>query len=84
MLSTVLNSSTAIQASFKIIDVFVRLRKMLTENTELRLAIEKLEKKTDNNIKNIDLAFQYIHELTVKRKEVQVRKKIGYKIPKKK
>lgn len=81
-LSNVLKSDRAIQVSFKIIDVFVRLRKMLTENADLRLAIERLEKKTDNNIRNIDLAFQYIDELSLKNKTVSPpRKKIGYKLP---
>ena len=56
---------------------------MLTENTELRLAIEKLEKKTDNNTKNIEVVFQYLDEL-IEKKEIQKRRKqIGYKLPKK-
>ena len=35
--------------SMRILEVFVRLQSMLLENTELRLAIEKLERKTDKN-----------------------------------
>ncbi len=37
------------------------------DNTEIRLAIEKLEKRTENNTKNIEVVFQYIDELTDKK-----------------
>ena len=84
MLSSVLNSERAIKVNIEIIRAFTRIRQVLTENTELRLAIEKLEKKTDNNSKNIELVFQYIDELTQKRKSQKPRKQIGYKLPKKK
>jgi hypothetical protein len=52
---------------------------MLTDNTELRLAIEKLEKKTDNHGKNIELVFQYLDELMEKKENPKPRKQIGYK-----
>jgi hypothetical protein len=83
MLSSVLNSERAIKVNIEIIRAFTHIRRVLTENTELRLAIEKLEKRTDNNTKNIEIVFQYIDELTVK-KSPKPRKAIGYKIPKKK
>lgn len=84
MLSSVLNSKKAIQVNIQIMRVFTRIRQMLTENTELRLAIEKLEKKTDNNSKNIEVVFQYFEELLEKKENPKPRKLIGYKIPKKK
>ena len=49
--------------SIRIIEIFVRLRKILTDNIELRLAIEKVQKKTENNTKNIEFVFQYLDEL---------------------
>ena len=58
MLSSVLNSAKAIQVNIQIIRIFTRMRQMLMDNTEVRLAIEKLEKKTDNNTKNIEVVFQ--------------------------
>ena len=64
--------------------IFTRIRLMLTENTDLRLAMEKLEKKTDNNTKNIELVFQYFEELSNKKENQKPRKKVGFKIPKKK
>ena len=54
------------------------------DNTEIRLAIEKLEKKTENNQKNIELVFQYIDELVLSKDNVKPRKQIGYKLPKSK
>lgn len=84
MLSSVLNSKKAIEVNIEIIRAFTRIRQVLTENTELRLAIEKLEKKTNNNTKNIEVVFQYLDELIVKKDKTKTRKSIGYKIPKKK
>ncbi len=83
MLSSVLSSSKAIQVNIQIIRIFTRIRQMLMDNTEIRLAIEKLEKKTDNNTKNIEVVFQYMDELTDKKEISKPRKKIGYKLPKK-
>lgn len=84
MLSSVLSSPKAIQVNIQIIRIFTRIRQMLTDNTELRLAIEKLEKKTENNTKNIEVVFQYMDELTEKKENEKPRTQIGYKIPKKK
>ena len=82
MLSSILNSTKAIQVNIQIIRTFTRLRQALSDNTELRLAIEDLKKKTDNNTKNIELVFQYLDELLEKKENPQVRNPIGYKIPK--
>lgn len=84
MLSSVLNSPKAIQVNIQIMRVFTRIRQALTDNTELRLAIEKLEKKTDNNTKNIEVVFQYVDELMEKKEKPKPRKQIGYRLPKKK
>ena len=83
-MSSVLNSERAIRVNIEIIRAFTRIRQMLTENTELRLAIEKLEKKTDNNTKNIEVVFQYLDVLGEKKTRNTPRKQIGYKLPKKK
>ena len=84
MLSSVLNSKRAISINIQIIRIFTRIRQMLLENTEVRLAIEKIERKTENNTKNIELLFQYFDEAPDKKQLVKPIKKIGYKIPKKK
>ena len=82
MLSNVIKSQNAISMSIQIIDVFVKLRKAVTDNTELRLIIEELRKKTDNNTKNIEVVFQYFDELLDKKEKVKPRTQIGYKIGK--
>ncbi|HET6244524.1 MAG: ORF6N domain-containing protein [Bacteroidetes bacterium] len=79
MLSSVLSSPKAIQVNIQIMRIFTRIRQMLTDNTELRLAIEKLEKKTDNQGKNIELVFQYLDELLEKKENPKPRQQIGYK-----
>ncbi len=84
MLSSVLNSKKAIEVNIQIVRVFTRIRQMLTDNTEIRLAIEKLEKKSDNHSKNIELVFQYLDELLKKKDKQKPRKQIGYKLPAKK
>ncbi|CAN5315874.1 ORF6N domain-containing protein [soil metagenome] len=84
MLSSVLNSERAININIEIIRAFTRIRQILTDNTELRLAIEKLENKTDNHSKNIELLFQYMDELQGKKEKQKPRKAIGFKIARKK
>ena len=83
MLSSVLNSPKAIQVNIQIMRVFTHIRKSLADNTELRLLIEELRKKTDNNTKNIEVVFQYFDELLDKKEKVKPRTQIGYKIEKK-
>lgn len=84
MLSNVLKSQRAIDVSIKIIDVFVRLREALSSNAELRLAIEQIKRKTDNNTKNIEVVFQYLDELLEKKENPKPRNPIDYKTDKKK
>lgn len=60
---------------------------LLLDNSEISLAIKKLEKKTDNNTKNVEVIFQYMDELTDKKESrqctIKPRKQIGYKLSKK-
>jgi hypothetical protein len=84
MLSSVLKSKRARQMNIAIMRAFVALRQMLVDNTELRLAIEDLRKKIDNNSKNIEVVFQYLDELLEKQDNPKPRKSIGFKLPMKK
>jgi hypothetical protein len=80
MLASVLNSEQAISVNIQIVRVFTHIRQMLTDNTELRLEIEKIKNKLDNHDKNIELVFQYLDELLEqKEKPSPPRKRIGYK-----
>jgi hypothetical protein len=51
------------------------------DNAGLRLEIEKIKKKVDNQNKNIEVVFQYLDELLEKNEKQVPRKQIGYKIP---
>lgn len=86
MLSSILKSKRAKEMNIAIMRAFVAMRKMLIDNTELRLAIEEIRKKTENNTKNLEVVFQYLDELIEKKEKSKPkpRKAIGYKIPKKK
>jgi phage regulator Rha-like protein len=79
MLSNVLKSESAIQVSIRIIDVFVRLREVYAEQTEVWLAIEKIKSKLDNQDKNMEVVFRYLDELIDKKENPRERKRIGYK-----
>ncbi|MBE5319648.1 ORF6N domain-containing protein [Pedobacter sp. MR2016-19] len=81
-LSNVLKSKQAVEVSIKIIDVFVQLRTMVLSNTEIRLEVEKIKKKVDNQDKNIEVIFRYFDEIL--EQKAQPRKEIGYKISKEK
>lgn len=83
MLAGVLNSDRAIMVNIQIMRVFTEMRKMLLDNTELRLAIEEIKKKTENNVKNIEVVFRYLDELIEKKeskKKPNNSKPLGYRI----
>lgn len=79
MLSSVLNSSRAIKVNIQIIRIFTRIRQMLTDNTELRLEVEKIKSKLDNQDKNMEVVFQYLDELIGEKITPKPRKRIGFK-----
>ncbi|MES2133387.1 MAG: ORF6N domain-containing protein [Bacteroidota bacterium] len=80
MLSSVLNSTQAISVNIQIIRIFTRIRQMLTDNTELRLDIEKIKKKLDNQDKNMEIVFRYLDELLEKKEKPKPKRQaIGYK-----
>tara|TARA_B100000780_G_C20927027_1_gene369475 strand:+ start:211 stop:741 length:531 start_codon:yes stop_codon:yes gene_type:complete len=79
MLSCVLNSERAIEVNIRIIRVFTKIRKMLTDNLSLKLDIEEIKKKVSNQSKNIELVFQYLDELIDKKDNEKPRTKVGYK-----
>lgn len=58
MLSSVLNSERAILVNIQIIRTFTRLRELLATHEELRLKLESLEKKYDEQFKIVFDAFR--------------------------
>ena len=79
MLSNVLKSKRAETVSLLIVDTFVKLREVLTDNLSVRFEIEEIKKKLENQDKNIELVFSYLDELIEKQENPLPRKQIGYK-----
>ncbi len=79
MLSSVLNSPTAIKVNIQIIRVFTKIREVLTDTLNMKLEIEEIKKKLTNQNKNIELVFTYLDELMEKQENKVERNKIGYK-----
>src|SRR4051794_15428006 len=77
MLSSVLNSSTAIKVNIQIIRIFTRMREMLLNHKDILLKLEKLEKEVTENKKDITLIFQALKKLLTTPQER--RRKIGFK-----
>ncbi|MBI3518299.1 MAG: hypothetical protein HY062_02935 [Bacteroidetes bacterium] len=74
----------AIAVNIQIMRIFTKNRQMLMDNTELRLEIEKIKKKLDNQDKNMEIVFRYLDDLIEKKENTQPRKKFGYKTTKNK
>ena len=74
MLSSVLNSETAIQVNIRIIRVFTKMKQLLVDNKDLYLKIEKIENKLtahDEDIQNIFVILKKLLQPTpIKRKAI--------------
>ena len=60
MLSSILNSKKAVYVNIEIIRTFTKLREYILSHKDLQAKIENLEKKYDQQFRNV---FQAIHEL---------------------
>jgi|TARA_B100002003_G_C14077087_1_gene518167 hypothetical protein len=78
MLSSVLNSEQAINVNIQIMRIFTKVRQVLTDNLNVKLEIEEIKKKLENQDKNIELVFSYLDELIEKQENPLPKKKIGY------
>lgn len=63
MLSSILSSEKAIEVNVKIVRIFVKMRKLLLDNADLRLIMEEIRKKTEDNTRSIELLFQHFDQL---------------------
>ncbi len=79
MLSSVINSKKAIQVNIQIMRVFARMREMLFDTLSVKLEIEEIKKKLENQDKNIELVFTYLDELIEKQENPNPRSKVGFK-----
>jgi phage regulator Rha-like protein len=79
MLSSVLNSKTAIEVNIRIIRVFTKMREFALTHKEILLQLAKLEKEVKGNSKDIENIFTVLKELIEKNSKPLPRNKIGFK-----
>ncbi len=82
MLSSVLNSDTAVEVNIQIIRVFTKMKELLFDNKELWHKIEKIENHLVKHDEEIKIIFQYLKKLLVQ--EEKPKKSIGFPYPNKK
>ncbi|OGI94652.1 DNA-binding protein [Candidatus Nomurabacteria bacterium RIFCSPLOWO2_01_FULL_40_18] len=74
MLSSVLNSKRAIMVNIQIIRTFTKLRELLATHTQLRIKIERMEKKYDSQLKKV---FEVLKQLLME--EEKPKRQIGFR-----
>jgi phage regulator Rha-like protein len=86
MLSSILNSETAIEVNIRIIRVFTKMREFALTHKEILMQLAKLEKEvgsnnrtTERNSKDIENIFAVLKELLAKDAKPATRNKIGFK-----
>jgi len=79
MLSSILNSKKAISVNIQIMRIFTKLRLMLSDTLSLKLEVEEIRKKLQNQDKNIELVFSYLDELITRQENLTPRKRIGFR-----
>ena len=78
MLSSVLNSETAIRVNIQIVRVYTRMREMIMTNKDILLQLEKLEKKLSGHDEDIQIIFRYLKQLI--NPPSKPRRIIGFKV----
>jgi phage regulator Rha-like protein len=63
MLAGVLKSEKAMQVSIRVIEIFVKMREMLSAHQDILLQLEKAEKKLTQHDDDIQLIFDYLKQL---------------------
>ena len=60
MLANILNSNRAIQASIRIVEIYIKMREHILTSKEILLKVEQLEKRMGKQDKKIALVFEYL------------------------
>ncbi len=79
MLSSILNSQTAIEVNIRIIRVFTKLREYTLTHTDILRQLAQLEKNVKGNGRDIENIFAVLKELIEKQRTALPRNKIGFK-----
>ena len=80
MLANVVRSKTAMQVSIRIIEIFVKMREMLSAHSDILLKLEQLEKKVAGHDEDIQLVFKYLKQLLIPTEQAE-RRRIGFRRP---
>ena len=81
MLSGMLDSGIAISVHIQITRIFTGVREMQSNNAEIRLEIEKIKNKLDNQDENLEVVLHCLDELLKKKEKLTPpRKAIGSRI----
>jgi len=85
MLSSVLNSERAVKINIQIIRAFVKLRNVVSDNSEIKKAITNIEKRLNIHDRQIQIAFKALKslfhpkpELPEKHYSPEEKKKMGF------
>jgi hypothetical protein len=79
MLSSVLNSETAIQVNIQIIRLFTKMKQLILDNKDLWMKIEKIEQHLIKQDEEIKTVFAYLKKLLVQ--ETKPRNPIDFRKP---
>jgi hypothetical protein len=79
MLSSVLRSKRAIEVNIQIMLIFSKIREMLLDSLSMKLDIEEIKRRLNNQDQNLELVFSYLDELIEKQETPTSRKPIGFK-----
>ena len=63
MLASILKSDKALNVSIRVIEIFVKMREILSTNKDILLQVQKVEKKLTAHDKDIQLIFKYLKKL---------------------
>ena len=76
--ATVLKSKRAVQMSIRIIEVFIKMREMLSAHKDILLQLEQLEKQISNHDESIQIIFDALKQLL--NPKLPPRNPVGFKI----
>ncbi|MBI4062240.1 MAG: ORF6N domain-containing protein [Elusimicrobia bacterium] len=79
MLATVLNTPVAVEASVRVVRAFVRMRELLSSQTQLRRKMDELERRVGTHDGRLQELFDAIRQLIAPIAEP--RRKIGFRPP---
>lgn len=79
MLSSILNTETAIQVNISILRLFKKTRHIMFENKDLLLKLQEMENAVGEHGRKIDILFRYIREFLEETPKNIAYKQIGFK-----